>query len=40
MIYKFFEYRTKENLLLLKDLLEHEKNYTHMTTISKNIFVD
>ena len=30
----------KENLLLLKDLLEHEKNYKYMTSISKNVYID
>ena len=32
----------KENVLLLKDILEHSKNkiYKHMTALSKNVYFD
>ena len=42
MILKFIWYTTKENLLLLKDLLETSKTkiYRYMTSISKNVYID
>ena len=39
---KCIQYTMKENLLLLKDLLERWKNkiFKHMTAVSKNVYFD